>query len=53
MIFSMPVISFLIFLAPAGLWVILAIIVYQVMKKQDSKIDDAEFTTVYRGGVHD
>lgn len=50
MIFQMPIASFLAFLIWPVIWVVLAIILFQIMKKQDDKIDDAEYTTIERGG---
>jgi len=50
MIFDMPVVTFVTFLSWPFTWIILSVIVYRVMKKQDDLIDDAEFTTVVKGG---
>lgn len=50
MIFNMPFITFTFLLWPI-IWIVCALIIYQVMAKQDARMDDAEFTTIARGGA--
>lgn len=48
-IVGMPIVSFLAFLSWPFVFVIVAIIVYKVMAKQDALIDDTEFEKSIKG----
>ena len=50
MIFDMPAVTFFTFLSWPFIWIVLALIFYRGMAKQDALVDDTEFTTVQRGG---
>lgn len=50
MIFNMPISTFLMFLSWPAVWIVLALVIYRVMAKQDALIDDTEFTTIQKGG---
>lgn len=49
MIIGMPISTFLSILIWPFVYMIAAIIVYNVMKKQDAQIDDSEFETSIKG----
>ena len=50
MIFNMPISTFLMFLSWPAIWIVLSIILFRHMSKQDEHVDDTEFTTVFKGG---
>lgn len=48
-IIGMPVVSFLAFLSWPFIFIIAAIIVYNIMAKQDAEVDDTEFEQSIKG----
>ncbi|MEA4922269.1 MAG: hypothetical protein VB031_02750 [Eubacteriaceae bacterium] len=49
MIFGMPAVSFFSFLSWPVIYIVLAFVVYGIMKKQDAKVDDTEFEQSVKG----
>lgn len=43
MIFGMPTVSFLAFLSWPVIYLVIALVLYVIMAKQDARIDDSEF----------
>ena len=48
-IFGMPAITFFAILSWPFIYIILAFVVYAIMKKQDDQIDDTEFEQSVKG----